>query len=753
MFQVILLIYEYAIAVEWSLVQRIRSENGTYHLIKTSNDTPFADRLDRSFFGFDQDYYERMPLLVNALQESNYVDPGIDMSRTLSQRPYGKNGTIPRKFAPDAYRQTKIRKTSPRPFIFEYRSATPLPFSKTYGSRSWVDSYRNAQRLQNIRQVIRYLEKTINAKAGDMHTKPTNGHTSTSIAFSGVYVEPKNEKEKPEESNGSMELQQQNSYRVETYANHNEDPLFNFKPDSPGEVNLLADTFFRFAPVPMSSIIEDPKPKKIPMFRRIPYRKYCRGSHCENIVQDKLQNLKSSTEHITELPTSTKSFSVMLNLFPLKPNASPEFMRQDERAKPSDKIYITTPKPLIQFRKKPTPMRRTYYRHKKPKYLTRSKNISDLKSTEQKVKTDNNNTTILVHVDVHSPDDKNGLRNQTLIQYTTTTIRPSTFIPITEKPIELFAGQVEDHHDGSSGLISIQIPENIETSTSPSVPTVIPFFDSTTANTEANPWATSPPDVMKFSAEDAKVPDHYMNMATTTELTNLDKYNMNWVTTQAAPMETEIRSMDLPTTDMERKYRNWETTQTMPTEMDRIINWETTQPPISMDRRSMNLLTTKAVPMQTVHINMDWITTQAPMEMDTRETNSETTTTMDRGNMKWASTKAPKEMDRYGKNIEKPVVNKLRDTLIIKLRNGIITTEKANPTTTEEIEETTTMKTYVPQINGHYRSIVEVRNQNRYSPETYRKRKLEMSVTGFRSYVPMYTEIKRNKTKTVDGSE
>ncbi|KOB74249.1 Uncharacterized protein OBRU01_09871 [Operophtera brumata] len=769
--KVILLIYEYAIAVEWNLVQRIRGGNRDNDVTNITHDTPFADRLDRSFFGFDQDYYERMPLLVNALQESNYVDPLIEMSKPVTRKPYGKNST--RTFAPDAYRQSKIKKSSPRPFIFEYRSATPLPFRKTYGSRSWVDSYRNAQRLQNIRQVIRYLEKTINAKAGDMHTKLPNSHAPKTI--SGASVEPTIEKDRSDETNG-MEQLQQNSNRVEIYANHNEDPLFNFKPDSPGEVNLLADTFFRFSPVPNLSIIQDTEPNKIPIFRRIPHRIKCKSNNCDDSVEKKLPDIQTFTEHNTELPTSsTKSFSVMLNLYPLKSNSSPEFKRQGEKAKPLvNKIYITTPKPLIQFRKKPAPKRQTHYRYKRPRYLSRNRNNSESKSiidtAVRKTKYKNNSTTMIVDVDVYSSEQKNGIMNQSTVHYTTSKIPLSSPLPITEKPVELLAGQVEDYHDGSSGLITIQIPEQTEASTSPPI---ISLFDTTTSSTEVNPWATRatiPPDVFKFSAEDAKVPDHYKNMATTT--VPMDSSNMHWETTQTTsiPVGMDRRDMNLDTThiEMDRKHLNgettqailsdlnrrdmnfdttqmdtinynWETTQAFPTEIEGRINWETTEVPMGVNGRSMNLVTTQGVPMETIRINMDWATTQAEMGMDSRDMHLETTS-------------VPTAIYKYGHSIEKPV-DKFRETLIIKLRNGITTTEKPDFITTEELEETTTSKTYVPQINGHYRNIVAPNNHIRYSAETYRKRKLEMSVTGFRSYAPMYTEIRRNKTNAAADSD
>ncbi|KAL4713630.1 hypothetical protein ACJJTC_017671 [Scirpophaga incertulas] len=232
---VILLIYEYAIAVESSLVQIKRRGNKKNIMTNVTNDTPVADRLDRSFFGFDQDYYEKMPLLVNAMQENNYVDSTYDNSEPKIIKQASVISNV-------SFITSKLRRTSPRPFIFEYKSPTPLPFSKTFGSKSWIESYRNAQRLKNIQQVIKYLEKTINAKIGDMYTIPDDKH----IAFTGVYVEPSVHLNK-ESIQANTDLSYENSNRVNRYrTNHKSDPLFKYKPDNPGEVNLLADDFCDF---------------------------------------------------------------------------------------------------------------------------------------------------------------------------------------------------------------------------------------------------------------------------------------------------------------------------------------------------------------------------------------------------------------------------------------------------------------------------------------------------------------------------
>lgn len=667
LFQVILLIYEYTIAVEWSIVQRRRGLNGT-NGGNITKDNPHADKLDRSFFGFDQEYYERMPLLVNALQESNYIDPVIEMSRPVSRNPYDRSYTttgIP-TYATDVYKQNSIKRTSPRPFYFEYRSATPLPFSKTYGSRSWVDSYRNAQRLQNIRQVIKYLEKTINAKAADMHIK-TSGEAS--IAFSGIYVEPtvKNTEEKEHD----QETSPSSANKVESDWNHKSDPYFKFKPDTPGEVNLLADSSLRFLPMPTSFFDNDIPAKKVPMFKRIPNKKTCSGHKCNDNIQNFIDLLQSSTEHTTENPATTKSFSVMLNLHPLNTNPTPppEKKRFDLRTRPPiNKIYITTTKPAIQFRKKTTPpVRRHHYRYKKPRYLIRKKDDNKPNKIEEHITTTEASkaTTMVVHVNVYSVENKTeSMKKNSDLETTTSKIQQSTFTPITNVP-ELYAGQVEDHHDGSSGVINIYTPE-------PPIPpqtTVHPYYETEVSNSEISQWYTNPPDVLKFSPEDAKIPEHYYHYETTT------------FTPQTVPTEPNRRSMD-------NDYQD-EATLIIKLKNSAVIN----------------------------HTN-------------------------DGENSTFTEVVTEKEVKEYEDEDIEPEIPKEDETF-----------EKKDTVTKEEGRETTTLPTYVPQINGHYRSIARKDSGNQRTKYTNRKRKLEMSMTGFRTYVPMYVEIQRNKTKIVNDDE
>lgn len=644
----ILLIYEYGIAVDSSVVQRMTSNY--------TSDIPIADRLDRNLFGFDQDYFERMPLLVNAMQENSYVDPSVDNSLNKNKaRCLLPNYTRPTrqdhsKYIPTTvdYRTPAIRRTSPRPFYFEYRSPTPTPFSKTYGSRSWVEGYRNAQRLRNLQQVIKYLEKTINAKFGDLYTLPKATH----IEFSGVYVEPATKEEhKPVKTTPpSTDLDVEDSKKVESRINHQPDPLYIFKPETPGDVNLLADGFFRFSPIATHNILKARESINIPMFRPITLRKRNYVSKSIKSDENKAVNLLGSGEirhPESTLSAKPKSFSVLLNLFPLQStNADFKKLEVTEATPPAlDKIYITTSKPLVQFkRRSTTPIRRTTTKIRRPRILLSKRlyntHVSpEIKSTEPKM---------IVHVNVYPPaETKSTVQSTTENNIYSTPLRPHRFS--TEIPI-LTSTQVEDFHMGSSGIIPVEArvtpasPPPI--STLPTVTTMIPFFETSSSSTEGS-ITTNQPEVIKFSQEDAKVPDQYLRLA----------------------------------------------------------EWASTTP--SMSRRNSH-----------------------DIEIKKEDCNKEVT--------------------------EQDSDNEETETLIMKLRKEIESTIGESTTVkSEHIKETTTFKTYVPQINGHYRSVNQnSKNVNSWlngNAESDRKRRLEMSVTGVRkpTYVPQYVEIKRNNTKNV----
>lgn len=91
-------------------------------------------------------------------------------------------------------------------------------------------------------------------------------------------------------------------------------------------------------------------------------------------------------------------------------------------------------------------------------------------------------------------------------------------------------------------------------------------------------------------------------------------------------------------------------------------------------------------------------------------------------------------------------------TLIVKLKNEISSTTAETIVSEENIEEetneTTTVQTYVPQINGHYRSINQnskiLNNLLAVKNENDRKKRLESTVT--RLQKATYVEMKRNNT-------
>ncbi|XP_052753725.1 uncharacterized protein LOC116413577 [Galleria mellonella] len=513
---VILLIYEYAIAVEWSLVQNRKSHRRSNNTIIV-NDTPVADRLDRSYFGFDQDYYERMPLLVNAMQENSYIDPSIDIPMQKRGKYIDISHTNPIITTNEPKHTNSIRRTSPRPFIYEQRSPTPVPFSKTFRSKSWIESYRNAERLKNIQQIIRYLEKTINAKAGDMHGLPPSTH----IAFSGVYVEPYNHNEnKGFDESSSIDLLLESSNNVETIkSSQQSDPLFKYKPDRPGDVNLLADSYLRFIPTTAPKSLYNREYAKVPMFRPIPVPSQKKPF---DLLQASSVNNNLNNKSINK----AKTFSVMLNLYPLIPSLDPKAKINNidsvktEKSTPNN-IYFTTSRPL--FRRK-SAIRRTSVSNKRPRMFNDYKKLKykDVMFNSKDKTTDNNdpekNANMIVKVNIYHADkapklfekQENDTQTNTKALNLNNTVQRN-FAPVTDMPMQLSTTQVEDHHLGSSGIIPVE-NRSVPSPVLPIVTTMIPFFDITPAST--NTWPTNSPEILKFSPEDAKIPDQYINIKT-----------------------------------------------------------------------------------------------------------------------------------------------------------------------------------------------------------------------------------------------
>ncbi|CAH4009222.1 unnamed protein product [Pieris brassicae] len=585
-----------------------------------------------------------MPLLVNALQETSYIDStseNISTPALRKKKQHSQVNNINPESSHTIYKS--IRRTTPRPFIFEYRSPNPTPFSRSFNSRSWVESYRNAQRLKNLNQVIKYLEKTLHAKFGDIYEPST-----AQIAFSGVYVAPIKKKIKPVEDCHES----QTSQRIAYNSNHLSDPLFVYKPENPGDINLLADGY-RFAPT-LKSHIRNAN-NNIPMFRPVNKRK-CVGSLCD--YSSVAQNSDARETHSSK-ENKPRAFGVMLDLYPIHSNYDESI--KVKSTSPIDKIYFTTVRPSYQFKKKSNHnnmhVRRTSFRPKISKTRDEERN-TDLTTTH--TSSDIETTTVpqlVVHFNVYSVKKNPSISlrepnsHHTAITTTTTTesIQHDIQLPV------ITSSNVEDYHAGSSGIIPVQ-DRTPAPSTYPIITPTITQFDQRYLSTES--ITTNPPDIIKFSPEDAKVPDEYINF-------NLRKSDISLINES----------------DLEQKYQKFS---------------EFIEPKLEVDHSSAAL---------------------------------------------------------NGKEKEEK-------TLVIKLKNIVGTTTEIPTTETieytqEYIEENTTTNepgdTYVPTINGHYRSSKRKTLSTLFyeNSEKYRKKKIETSITLQKStYVPMYVEIKRNRTIT-----
>lgn len=613
-----------------------------------------------------------MPLLVNAMQENSYVDPTIEL-------PISNNYKTGKLLNPNSNHEylydnkyKPIRRTSPRPFIFEYRSPTPTPFSNTpnYNSRNWIESYRNAQRLKNMEQVLKYLERTINAKFADLYTYPSN----TQIAFSGVYVQPTKIDVKPESSTTTTTPSsitdinpQASNVIVRRRPIYAADPLFTFKPESPGDVNLLADQSLRFSPNPIQNLQknnkdEDKKTFKVPMFRPIPqFKRSCLGTRCglqSDLDKKILQALQGSfeSEKVIERP---KSFSLMLNLFPLQQKRQDIFPNSH-----LDNIYFTTLRPKLHFRPKATHSTyksrpNNFNRYKHPRILSESKEFtnskSDITSSE---KHDNSELTsdsakMVLNLNVFSESKIVLPKISTFMPPTIAKIETSSYnvpinniLPTNIPETSSFAPDAYNNNSNNFGL-------RIFNSSLPKVSTMYPIFETISPHyPKQNIWTTSQPEILKFSHEDAKIPDHYLQFGdriqTTTETINIRRYSTDFV--------------------------------------------------------------------------------------DTINNNDEIIT---------------------------PSNDEIRD-LIAKLRNKLETTTKFVDTTTEtstidttEKPTTTTVQTYVPQINGHYRSLNQnSRNINNWlNGETETKSTRHLEISSATVTIKPYVEIQRKSSKSLESSD
>ncbi|XP_041976532.1 uncharacterized protein LOC121731242 [Aricia agestis] len=473
---IVLLICEYMIVVETNTVQNMKKVN----VGKRTHDSPVADKLDRSDFGFDQDYFERMPLLLNALQDNSYIDPTAEMPAITRKGPHLRH----HNYRATAYPPRKtIRKSSPQPFLFEYRSPYPRPFRKeaTSTSNSWSESYHNAQRLKNLNDVVKYLEKTLNAKFGELYIP-----SESQVAFSNLFVAPTN----GQRHNNPKHQEKGNKF--EEYWNHHIDPLFSFKPENPSDVNFLVDD---------TKLYFISRKKSLPRLRYS--AKKCLRRNCEtyepNQRDSQVFNFEGIQNHRHENTDSLKGYENLDNQKNIDPN----------------KITITTNRPLFQFRRK------TY----KPKGRhTFSDNRQTKEGQESQINIQKERPGIpqlILRLNLYSLKDTDSSKLTSTTPQPVYSSEPITtplikhYVTDNVNQFELDATSVEDFHIGSSGVIPITQPTSPSTYpiTTPIVPHIIPDLNIGEQITTVP--TTSPPEIFKFNPEDAKVPDQYLNLRTT----------------------------------------------------------------------------------------------------------------------------------------------------------------------------------------------------------------------------------------------
>ncbi|CAH2107826.1 unnamed protein product [Euphydryas editha] len=483
---IVLLIYEYMIAVETSFVQERKGLNKSRYIKK---DFPIADRLDRNYFGFDQDYYERMPLLINALQEVSHTEPETRI-RTPRKKLFSKNSAVNARTTTPVNKF--IRRTSPRPFIIEYKSPYPMPFAKANEKpKNWFEEYRNAQRLKNLHDVIKYLEKTLNAKFGDIYLP-----SSSQITFSEMYLG------SLENKNDDIKLRQEfRTPKYEAKLSHQSDPLYFYKPNSPGEINLLADGL-RFAPT-FHTRLNNEQNREIKQSEIL--KPSCIGTDCflnKKIFKiDKFANSEEVTSTIS--PKLNKPNHVYWIPVNKDQNSENTYHKYN-----SDKIYITTSKPVFQFRKKSTmPGKRFSYRiRQRPRLLKgrySNKYISSTYNDEYATIQNYNTYNTIKNYDNEVPVSHN---NNFDITTTGSNVNPTLGNIQTVSYPQLNYSNIEDYHLGSSGVIPIEYRQ-------PAIyPIVTPIVPLTNIFTPVETTTTNPPEIIKFSREDAKIPNHYYNI-------------------------------------------------------------------------------------------------------------------------------------------------------------------------------------------------------------------------------------------------
>lgn len=295
------------------------------------------------------------------------VESGVFKLENLNDSSYIESQIISEKIFQDEYQ-------SPKPFGYEYKSMYPMPFQKTDRSDNnypQLTNYRSANQMKNIEELIQYMGDELFKENGD----PRSTNPNRRIKFSGIYLRPR--------KSNTHELRNVDVY--ERKINHKRlkddmktsptefqkpksnplDPFFSFKPNQPGDINLLAERKFRFSPTFTQSRLKHHNVKQpikyIPLHENSKCDYDCNTQDTQSsdynpsldveeydfdeqpIVKTTL-NTQSVKRHSKKRP-----LSVMLDIYPMEDQDEQTMAFPDHLKDPP----VTTSRPKIKIKPKP----------------------------------------------------------------------------------------------------------------------------------------------------------------------------------------------------------------------------------------------------------------------------------------------------------------------------------------------------------------------------------------------------------------
>lgn len=267
-----------------------------------------------------------------------------------------------------------------------YDELSPSPFQKFDYNKNYpqLSNYRNAFRLKNIDELIRYMNNQFDKERNSRKT----------IKFSGIYINPKNDVNEDSTNDSDKKLTKKSNVTpepMEFSKVEKSDPFVRFKPRNVGEINLLAENQFRFAPRTNQNRLNH-------------HRIYRSKKNCEDnnkfvnrLHPMDLENFEEPQIPNTAIDSNVKKrpLSVMLDIYPMededeKTMAFPEHLKEPSTPtsqyqrpyfKPMPNTYpiYTNPYPYYHY-----PNNNNYYNRRKP-YFTPKNNQDPNKPTQMLV--------------------------------------------------------------------------------------------------------------------------------------------------------------------------------------------------------------------------------------------------------------------------------------------------------------------------------------------------------------------------------